>query len=147
MVSWFLLLTKYLQKKISVIIYLECVLIPLVLACSLQKVYSGDEIVIELAWERNDEADLEGYRIFRREDGLDYDYNAPAWEGYDPNDSDPNCVITGLDKGTIYYFVARAFDKWENESENSNEVRYPPFGNNGQGDSGCFIRDAVKPDP
>ena len=147
MVSWFLLLIKYLQDKISVIIYLECIIIPLMLACSVRKACPQGKIAVELAWERNDEVDLEGYRVFRREEGLDYDYNAPAWEGYDPNDSDPNCVVRNMEEGKVYYFVARAFDTWGNESENSNEVRYPPFIDYGQSESGCFIRDALKPDP
>jgi len=143
-------------------------MIPLVLVCSVQKAYPGDEIYIGLAWDKNEELDLDGYRIFCREKGLDYDYNAPAWEIHDPNCRsfnikindpnfrvfnvkiyDPNCTeftIEGFNP-TIYYFVARAFDTWDNESENSNEVRYPPLGDNGQGSSGCFIKDAVKPDP
>ena len=85
-------------------------------------------IDITLAWDKNTEEDLAGYRIFYREgEGSSYDYSEPDWEEADPNCT--TCTIPGLDDSKIYYFVARAFDTSENESSNSNEVCYLPEGN------------------
>ena len=92
---------------------------------------TAHSVTIELAWDKNEEVDLAGYKIFRRaEEDLDYDYNAPAWIGTDPNETDPNCSIVIPDDGKVYCFVARAFDIWGNESNNSNEVYYIPTGTN-----------------
>jgi len=90
---------------------------------------TAHSVIIELAWDKNEEVDLAGYKVFCRAEDLDYDYNAPAWLGTDPNESDPNCSIEIPDDGKIYCFVARAFDIWDNESDNSNEVCYSPTGN------------------
>jgi hypothetical protein len=76
---------------------------------------------VTLAWEPNNEPDLSGYRIFVREEGQDYDYQSPAWEG-----TATTCSITGLNDFTVYCFVARAFDTSNNESGDSHEVCYSP---------------------
>jgi len=73
------------------------------------------------AWNANTEPDLAGYRVFYREQGQNYDYNNPAWEG-----TETTCTITGLDGNTTYYFVSRAYDTAGNESENSVELSYNP---------------------
>ncbi len=74
---------------------------------------------VTLAWDANTEPDLDGYRIFVRAEGGSYNYTQPAWEG-----TTTTCTIHGLDDGTNYYFVARAFDTSNNESGDSNEVFY-----------------------
>jgi hypothetical protein len=76
---------------------------------------------ITLSWNANGEADLDGYRIFYREDGGSYDYNNPDWEGIDTT-----CTISNLDDNTEYHFVARAFDTSGNESADSDEITYDP---------------------
>ena len=74
---------------------------------------------VTLVWNENSEDDLAGYRIFCREDGQDYDYSTPAWEG-----TETTCTIFDLNNDTNYSFVARAYNIDGNESGNSNEVRY-----------------------
>ncbi|MGD8298861.1 MAG: hypothetical protein PVG67_20835, partial [Desulfobacterales bacterium] len=72
-------------------------------------------------WEPNTEPDLAGYRIFHREQGRDYDYANPIWEG-----TDTYCTIYDLDESKTYFFVARAFDNEGYESENSLEASLEP---------------------
>jgi hypothetical protein len=72
-------------------------------------------------WESNTEPDLAGYRIFHREQGQDYDYANPIWEG-----TDTYCTIYDLDESKTYFFVARAFDNEGYESENSLEASLEP---------------------
>ena len=78
---------------------------------------------ITLAWDANSEPDLDGYRIFYRQQGESYSYNHPDWVG---GCTETTCTIYGLDDNTTYYFVARAVDEEGNESTNSNEVCYQP---------------------
>ena len=76
---------------------------------------------LSFAWDTNTAPDLAGYRVFYRQEGQDYDYNSPAWEG-----TATSCTINGLDDSTTYYFVSRAYDTFGNESENSVELFYEP---------------------
>jgi hypothetical protein len=101
--------------------FLACVFIyfvPLIfiLLLSTQNVYSFDAT---LAWDPNSEKNLDGYRIFYRENGQGYDYEVPAWEG-----SKTTCTIYNLDDNTTYCFVARAVDTEGAESGDSNETCY-----------------------
>ncbi|MBW2571806.1 MAG: fibronectin type III domain-containing protein [Deltaproteobacteria bacterium] len=70
-----------------------------------------------LEWSPNSEPDLEGYKVFVREEGQSYDYADSSWEGIDTT-----ATIYNLDETKTYYFVARAFDIEGFESGNSNEV-------------------------
>jgi len=76
---------------------------------------------VSLGWDSNSEDDLAGYRIFAREDGQQYNYDHPDWEG-----TATTCTIAGLNDATTYHFVARAFDVSNNESSDSNEATYVP---------------------
>lgn len=90
-----------------------------VLALTFATVVYAAEVTLE--WDANAEEDLAGYRIFCRQAGQDYNYKVPAWEG-----TETTCTISELVGGIDYYFVARAFDKSGNESDNSNEVDTGP---------------------
>jgi len=74
---------------------------------------------VTLAWNANSETDLAGYRIFHREEGQNYDYETPSWEG-----TETTCTIENLEQGKTYYFVARAFDT-NTECRDENGVLQP----------------------
>jgi len=95
------------------------------------------------AWDTNTEPDLEGYRVFYREEGQNYDFDFPDWEG-----DETTCTLYGLDDNTAYYFVSRAYDIYGNESENSVELYTADGGatftvSDGGGGGGCFIATAA----
>lgn len=71
---------------------------------------------ITLAWDASVGAD--GYRMFVREAGKEYNYNVPDWEG-----STTTCVLLGLPINIDQYFVVRAYNS-KGESGDSNEVMY-----------------------
>ena len=76
---------------------------------------------VRLEWDPTSQT-IDGYRIFMRVEGQNYDYDNPAWQG-----KDTTCSIDGLEGGNIYYFVVRSH-KDALESSDSNEVSYePPF--------------------
>jgi len=82
------------------------------------------DVYLKLAWDANDETDLDGYRIFVRAEGESYNYADPDWEG-----TATTCTIYGLADDTNYFFVARAFDIAGNESGDSNEEFYDAAAN------------------
>ncbi len=61
---------------------------------------------------------MAGYRVYYREEGQNYDFDFPDWEG-----TETTYTIYGLYDSITYYFVARAYDIYGNESENSIELR------------------------
>ena len=81
-------------------------------------VASAAPLDITLSWYASSGAD--GYRLFCREDGQNYNYSSPDWEG-----TGTSGTIHGLDDLTTYHFVVRAFNS-EGESGNSNEETYTP---------------------
>jgi hypothetical protein len=109
---------------------------------------------VTLAWDSNSEPELAGYRLYMREENGDYDYDNPEWQG-----SLTQCTVSQLDEYTVYYFIVRAFDANDDESDDSNEVRYanaeiPLALDNGTGSSveagisnsgGCFIGSLIAP--
>jgi hypothetical protein len=72
---------------------------------------------VSFEWDPNSEPDLAGYRVYCREEGQLYNYNNPIWEG-----TSTSCTIYDLDETKTYYFVSRAFDNYELESIDSNEL-------------------------
>jgi hypothetical protein len=101
---------------------------------------------ITLQWAPNNEPDVAGYKVFYREQGQPYNYNAPYWETIEAK-----CTIYDLDITKTYYFVIRAFDIDGFTSSNSNEVglregtAVNSVGNGavGGGGGGCFIATAA----
>jgi hypothetical protein len=74
---------------------------------------------ITLAWDPNVQPP-DGYKVFQRENGQAYAYDSPAWTG-----GTTSATISNLIIGKTYFFVVRAF-VGQNESGDSNEVRYTP---------------------
>jgi len=98
---------------------------------------------LSFVWSANTEPELAGYRVFYRQEGHNYDYNNPAWDG-----TETICTINGLDDNFTYYFVSRAYDIYGNESENSVELCHEPSSSNlvpttsSSSGGGCFIATA-----
>jgi hypothetical protein len=90
------------------------------------------------AWDANTEPDIAGYRVFYREEGRNYDFNNPEWEG-----TENTCTLYGLYDNTTYYFVVKAYDIYGNESESSVELSNAAVGGTitatDGGGGGCFI--------
>jgi hypothetical protein len=86
---------------------------------------------VTLAWNKNRESNIAGYRLFSRLNNQGYNFMKPAWKG-----RRTRCTITGLKDNTDYFFVVRAFSTAGKKSGNSNEVSYnsafkkiPPYSN------------------
>jgi len=99
---------KYFASRLSLAAFALSLIIPLPSHALTQ---------IALEWLPNPEPLLAGYRLYSRYEGELYDYSNPVWEG-DEN----TCVIDIKEEETACYFVIRAYDIYENESGNSNEV-------------------------
>jgi hypothetical protein len=59
--------------------------------------------------------------MFRREESKSYDYLDPVWTG-----TETTFTVDELNEESRYCFAVRAFDTSGNESEDSNEVCWPP---------------------
>ncbi|MBU0769222.1 MAG: PKD domain-containing protein [Proteobacteria bacterium] len=77
---------------------------------------------VSLEWSSNSEPDLAGYKVFSREQSQSYDYANPSWQG-----TDIYSTIYDMDETKTYCFVARAYDIYGNESENSIELCHEPL--------------------
>jgi PKD repeat protein len=78
---------------------------------------SSGSTQVTLEWSPNSEPDLAGYKLFYREQGQNYDYANPSWEG-----TDTTCTIYDLDETKTYFFVVRAVDTEGFQSSDSNET-------------------------
>jgi hypothetical protein len=95
------------------------------------------------AWNANSEPDLAGYKVFYRERDQQYDFDNPDWEG-----TETSCSLYGFNDNTTYYFVARAYNIYGQESENSVELSNITkvtsiASTDGGGGGGCFIATAA----
>ena len=89
-----------------------------------------------LAWDANDEPDLEGYKLYSRVGNPcpPYNYIATYPEDELANPLIPMVKVTNLEDNKIYYFVVTAYDKEGHESDYSNII----YLNNGQwGSANC----------
>lgn len=74
---------------------------------------------VTLHLEHADSSLVKGHKIYLREEGGNYDFANPTWQG-----SDNICTLNGLKEDTTYFFVARTYDKDGNTSDNSNEIKF-----------------------
>lgn len=124
--------TSRCQKNIITIILLLLIGIPLT---------SHADCDLTLRWDANNPAP-EGYQLYGREAGQNYDHDSPWWQG---DSTFTQCTIDGLSENKIYFFVVNAF-AGDDLSGDSNEVRFAYCGNEnvstagGGSGSGCFIR-------
>jgi len=115
---------------------------------------------VTLAWDPNSEPDLEGYGVYFRKGTPGPPYNLAGYLTLADlsNDYAPLFVVSGLEKGSRYYFSVTAYDTAGNESSFSSAVcadvgdtitpcaAAPPgsgsvsgSGGGGGGGGGCFI--------
>ena len=95
-----------------------------------------------LAWDANDEPDLEGYKLYSRVGNPcpPYNYIDTYPEDELANPLWPMVKVTDLEDNTIYYFVVTAYDKEGYESDYSNII----YLNNGQwGNANCSSIQAI----
>ena len=112
------------------------------------------ECELNFEWDPKSDFGVGGYMLFCREEGETYNFDDPIWEG---DASFTQCTIGGLDESKTYYFVIRAIDIEDNQSHDSNEIRYnyatddAGMGGSGSGSgsntnfSSCFIQSLFNP--
>lgn len=83
--------------------------------------YAAD---VTLAWDPNQEADLEGYAVYYRSSTPGPPYNLFGYFTTDDlsDPANPTVTVTGLNKGANYYFAVTAYNTKGNESGFSNTV-------------------------
>ncbi len=79
---------------------------------------------VTLGWDPNDEANLDGYGIYFRQDTVGPPYLLAGYVTLDELDNPyaPSFTVTGLQEGTRYYFAATAFNTDGKESVYSTPV-------------------------
>jgi chitinase len=85
---------------------------------------------VTLQWDANNPTP-EGYQVFGREEGQNYDYDIPWWQG---DQTFTQCTLDGLDESKTYFFVVRAF-AGDDVSGDSNEVRFAYSDGTSSGDA------------
>ncbi len=97
---------------------------------------------VTVAWDRNPESEVAGYRIYYGTQPGSYTASLDAG-------NETNVSVTELQDGMTYYFAAVAYDASNNESGFSNEISYavPTTGSGvgeaSSGSSSCFIATAA----
>ena len=98
---------------------------------------------VTLAWDANPEPSVQGYRVYY---GTSSGFYTAVYDAGDRTD----CVITGLDAGTTYYFACTAYNATGDESNFSGEIVYTTQGGSSGSSSGssttsaqCFIATAA----
>ena len=99
---------------------------------------------ITLAWDRNPESNIAGYKVY-------YGSESGAYSNVIDIGSYTSCTISGLEAGETYFIVATAYDTSGDESTYSGEIAYTVPANSAVNDSsgsdgggaGCFIATAA----
>jgi hypothetical protein len=106
-------------------------------AFPIQNIHAAE---ITLAWDRNSEPDIAGYRVYYGRESRSYT-NVVDVGNY------TSCVIADLEDGKAYYFAATAYNTDGYESGYSNEVNNgnggAASGGSSGGGSACFIDTAA----
>lgn len=100
---------------------------------------------VTLQWDAGNPAP-EGYCVYQRVSGQDYDYSQAVWAG-----TATACTVANLSEDVTYYYIVRAFNA-ETSSGDSNEVSFisttnPPAGEDSDGDGIEDALDAFPADP
>ena len=114
-------------------------------------VYCFDQ---SFAWDANTESDIAGYRIYYKNGARGEPYDGTgAVEDDSPvqiplaslsDPTNPEYTLHGLSDGETFYFVATAYDIFNNESDYSNVLCFGSTCVQGESDGGgCFIATAA----
>ena len=131
-------------RKHSLTLFTSCVIVALFsfLPMNITTASAAD---VTLAWDRNPEPDIAGYKIYYGLQSRVYPYVIDVG-------SYTSCTISDLDEGVTYFLAATAYDTSGDESAYSGEITYPAnstvndsSGSDGGGGSGsgCFIATAA----
>jgi hypothetical protein len=98
---------------------------------------------VTLAWDPNPEPTVQGYRVY-------YGKSSGFYTGVVDVGNRTECVITGLDPGTTYFFACTAYNSSGDESNFSGEIVYSTQAGSSGSSSGsnsvvtkCFIATAA----
>ena len=72
---------------------------------------------VTLAWDKNPEPDIAGYKMHYGTSSQNYDYTVDVGNY-------TSCTISGLQEGKTYYFASTAYDSDRNESNLSQEIAH-----------------------
>jgi len=95
-----------------------------IIACILISITPSHAWDVTLAWDPNQEGDLEGYGIYykRGAAGPPYDFFGYVDISDLTDEETPAFTVTGLQQGATYYFAVTAYDASGNESAYSSPV-------------------------
>ena len=99
------------QKIMNLFIFVILFFIPIILA------NEGNCAQVTLAWDKNSESNIAGYRIY-------YGTGSRSYNWFVDVGNATTYTITGLADGSTYYFAATAYDKSKKESKHSSEISY-----------------------
>lgn len=88
--------------------------------------FSFAETNITFAWTMENTPDLAGFNIYQRENEVNYNYDVPIAKIEDPNIRE--YTLNGVPDGKNLYWVLRAFDYDNLESNDSNETNQSQTG-------------------
>lgn len=102
------------NKLIPILLFLVFFLFPV-------RAFGGE---VTFAWDANTEPDLGGYTLYKSTDssGPPYDLIDDIFLDELADPDNPEITVTQLEDGVKYYFVLRAFDEANNESNFSDEI-------------------------
>lgn len=108
-------------------IYIKCLSIFALILTALYvfAVESGYADEVTIAWDKNKEHDLYGYKVYYDTRNISNSGQIIYRNFYNvPDKNATSATIKNLLKGHTYYFAVTAYDNRDNESEYSKEVRY-----------------------
>lgn len=101
----------------STVIYVYCIVFMVLPGVGFTANAGAVEITLE--WLHSNEGDVNGYKLYCRQEDQPYNYRHPIYSG-----TKNSCIVKGLQAGTAYYFIVKACHVNGHESPNSNEVSF-----------------------
>ena len=102
-------------KKIRILYFLPLLVIYAICSLPLPAAYAAATVTV--AWDKNAETDVIGYKFHYGTVSKNYQYTVDV-------KNNTSCTISGLAEGTMYYFAATAYNDKNIESSPSEELAY-----------------------